>query len=69
MSEVKHMCPACGHPARTECPTCSGTGLVTAEQLAAYTRWWNDQIAKGARIVHPATQGPRRTVPTPRGIS
>lgn len=37
-SDVQHMCPECGHPAKALCGTCKGTGLVTDLQLAAWQR-------------------------------
>jgi hypothetical protein len=66
--DVRHMCPACGFPARAECTTCAGTGLVDDDQLRTYARLWNEQVHSGARIINPATQGPRRPVPGPRRI-
>jgi hypothetical protein len=69
VDDVRHMCPACGYPPRTECITCSGTGLVTVQELHAYEASWNAAIRSGAKLLNPAAQGPRRTVPAPRDVS
>jgi hypothetical protein len=43
-----HMCPECGWPARTFCPTCKGNGVVTALELDMWQRREDRKIAGGS---------------------